>query len=88
MIYNLLNWLLGTPTTVRGQLRRWRKVHPWCERMEIPVSMYNKLLAELRASGVRFNCDYDPTEPEERGMVIGGVLTLPSHLVRGPVLIR
>jgi hypothetical protein len=88
MIYNLLNWLLGTPPTVRGQLRRWRKTHPFCERMNIPSGMYDTLLSELRASGVLFNYDYDPTQPVERGMVIGGVLTLPSRYVSGPKAIR
>lgn len=84
MIYKLLNWLLGTPPTVRGQLLRWRRLHLLCDRMEIPSEMYDTLLSELRVSGVRFNYDYDPPQPVERGMVIGGVLTLPSKYVKGP----
>jgi hypothetical protein len=56
--------------------------------MEIPSDMYDTLLSELRARGVRFNYDYDPTEPVERGMNIGGVLTLPSRRVKKPRAIQ
>ncbi len=84
MIYNLLNWLLGTPPTVRGQLRRWRKVHPFTQRMLIPSGMYDALLSELQASGVEFNYDWSPEKSVEEGMQIGGVDTIRSKHVKEP----
>jgi len=78
MIYRLVNWLFGERPSTLGKVRRWQRLHPWCNRMWVPAGMFIELLAELRFGGICLSYEYDPLHTEEEGFTLFGVLVLPD----------